>query len=263
MPGQSPNETFDLSRLNRQAVVRFGPGKRRRAFDHVKPVHLVLPLPQSPSGSEFPRVPKACRTGSEKVAVQRQNDSGIFEMILSIDKFTKREKRSLDHIVAVSRFVLVPFGRRKFLQQSIYLLGQGRRGNAFCEHSQPCSLALPLRAQSLAQVAQKSAPGTYFSQMGERLGTVWIVKREHRGLCEHIGCSQTGRVVGIALDFSRSSHMTFNQDTLGDSSQRHGRGEKQRLAWYNLFGRPNVGHDGLFGLARASGQTCQRQRCSH
>ena len=157
----------------------------------------------------------------------------------------------------------MPLGRRKFLQQSFDLIRQGRRRNGLGEQPQPHSLALTLGAQSLAQIAQKGAPGIDFPQMRERLGTVWIVKCQYRSLREHVGRTQTGRVFRIALDFSRSSHMTFNQDAFGHSPKRHGRGKKKRLAWHNLLGGSNIRHDGFSGLAGAACQTRQRQRGSH
>ena len=57
--------------------------------------------------------------------------------------------------------------------------------------------------------------------------------------------------------------MALRQHPVGDAAQRRRGGVKQRPARDQLLGLPHVRHDVLGGLARAGGQSGQRQRRAH
>ena len=67
----------------------------------------------------------------------------------------------------------------------------------------------------------------------------------------------------ISFHLGGPSHVVFDQHALGNTAQRIGRGEEERLAGNEFFGRGHVGHDGLVWLLRTSSQTGQRERCAH
>ena len=94
--------------------------------------------------------------------------------------------------------------------------------------------------------------------MAQHLGAIWIVETQYRSLNEGIRSAQRCRMLGIAFDFSRTSHMAFGDDTLAKAGKRHRRSEVERLTGYNLFRLRDV-RDDLFiwGSRRGAHATAQ------
>src|SRR5262249_19501484 len=95
------------------------------------------------------------------------------------------------------------------------------------------------------------------------LRSVRIVKRQKRSLGKNIRRTETCRMLRIAFNFDWPAFMTFNQETETVSGRSHTRGEDNRRARQQLFGRPNVRNN---FLRRSGGASCERgksERCRH
>ena len=78
-----------------------------------------------------------------------------------------------------------------------------------------------------------------------------------------IGRAKTDRMRRVALDFGGPAQVAFRENADSTARERHGRRIEQRLPWNQVFGLPDVGHDGFGGLLRTRGRSGQRQRGSH
>src|SRR5439155_6795014 len=114
-----------------------------------------------------------------------------------------------------------------------------------------------------AKRSQEGGIRAYLPEVCQCLGAVRIVEGEHRRLRKGIRSSETGGMVRIPLDFCRAPLVAFREDPSGDASERHCRGEIQRLSGKKLFRLANVGSDRLHWLSRTGAQTCQGKRSPH
>ena len=92
-------------------MIRLSSRRTRRALDHIQPTHLAgigITLL-----GEIARI--ACLTrksGGEKVGVQRDDHIGTIELVNRLDRLAEGHLRSRVNIVAIHRFVNMPFGLR-------------------------------------------------------------------------------------------------------------------------------------------------------
>ena len=68
---------------------------------------------------------------------------------------------------------------------------------------------------------------------------------------------------GVALDLGRPSLVALDEEPRGDAAERHGRGEEERLAGYEVFGLTDVRDDLFRGLPGARADTREGDRRAH
>ena len=107
-------------------MIRHGTGIGVGALDGVQPVHRRLPLPYPAPGGEIVRIAHAAGFTGQKVGIEGEDDRRLVEAILRLDVFAESQAGPRQRVAAVHRFVLMPLGRRKAVEQLLELVRQGR-----------------------------------------------------------------------------------------------------------------------------------------
>src|SRR5262249_51229081 len=108
----------------------------------------------------------------------------------------------------------------------------GLRQNAYAG-----ALVGALLSKRLTNRAERLLPGARLAETGHRLRAIGIVKGEDRRLMENARRAETGRVIGIAFDFSWSPLVAFDQQSDARAVQRHRRRKKKGPARYDFLRR--------------------------
>ncbi len=260
---QFARNILHLAGVHRQAMIGHGAGDGGGAFHGVEAVHFFHAGAQAAAISELARVAEPLRMSQEEVRVERENHPCFLEMVMRFHNFTEGHLRTVPGIVTQDGLILMPFGRRKFLQHSLDLCGKGGGSDCFRQNPHAGSVFRLLLFQRGIDGGQEGAPGTDVTGIQHGLGTVGIIEVKNRRLIKNTGCAEAGGVVGITFDFGGMTFVTFDEQAGGKSIVLHGGGKVEWLAQNKLFRLPDVGDNILNGLTGAGGQAGQRQRCPH
>ena len=100
----------------RQPVLGLRAGQRRRALDHVQPVHLLRIVGDAAAIGEIPRVPDHAGSETEEIGVERDDDVGLVEVIDGVARRARRLTEAQTSAVGRDRVVLVPARLRVVLE---------------------------------------------------------------------------------------------------------------------------------------------------
>ena len=114
----------------RQAMIRAGPGHRRRRLHDVQPVHLAAQLLDLRILLELAALVKRLHVANmsgpagQKVGIERQNHFSAFGAVDRVDVTPESKFSAFACAVADRRFPLMPFRLRILLQECLYLRGE-------------------------------------------------------------------------------------------------------------------------------------------
>ncbi len=165
----------------------------------------------------------------------------------------------------MNRLVDVPFGLGKRLCKSLSRLPERGRGYRFAQDADSVASFRTPFLQSASQGGQGLVPSPRASAVCDALRAIGIVQSQDRGLMIDARRAPACRMVGVAFNFCRPTHVTFDEQTDGRSCKRHGRRKKEGLACHNVARRMDVRNDlrqrGRFD--RTAAETGQRERRAH
>ena len=262
--GETPREPFDLRSLERQAMFRLRARQRRRAFDDVQAVHVLVVVGDAPPIGEVPGVAQRSDRGRrEEVRLEGQDDVRFVEVI---DRVRRRSVRLADagsRAVAADGIVLVPLRGRILLQRRRQQLRERRRRDGLTEDSETRSLDRLLCPERGLDRAHAGGPRAYFTAMGQRLRAIGIVEAEHGRLRDGVGGAEARGMIGVAFDLRRPAHVAFDQHGPGNPRDRNGAREEEGPSGDEIFGLTDVRDDLLGGLPRAGADPRERERRAH
>ena len=94
-------------------MVGHAAGNGGRGFNHIEPVHGRLLLAHASLVAELARVAYGCRSRTQKIGAQGEDDVGLLEAVNRIDILAKGQQRAPAHVIGVDGFVLMPLGLRE------------------------------------------------------------------------------------------------------------------------------------------------------
>src|SRR6267378_6503966 len=149
----------------------------------------------------------------------------------------------------------MPLAGWERFQERADLRAKRRRSNGWRQESQSSAARLHFLGKRDGQLVLELGPAPDASVMNFRLRAVRIVQPKDGCLCKRIACSQTGRMVRIALDLRGPRHVTFDQNSAGDAAERNRRRVEQRLAGDDMLRLADVRDDFLGGKLGAAGES--------
>ncbi len=190
--------TFYLSCLYTQPMVRLRSRRSRRALDRIEAAHVAGV--RIAALGEIARVTRHSReSGIEKIGVERNDHVRGVELVSGLNRLAEGHLRARVNIVAIDRLIEMPLGLRKFLEQLLLLVGQSWRRKVLRQNAQPRALLSLLRIQRILQRPNQLAPAGDVAEIGNVLRAVRIVQIENRGLRVNIGSTLARRDGGRCL----------------------------------------------------------------
>ncbi len=162
--------------------------------------------------------------------------------------------------MAAGGLPLVPAGARETGEKILELGRHRRRGDGAGEDPHALAAERLERAQPGSHLAHEGAPRPDPAVVDDRLGALRIVEGEDRGLVEDVRGAEAGRVIRVALDLRRPSHVALGEDAARVAAAGERRGEEERPAGDDVLRLLHVGDDRLGRLLGAAGQTRERER---
>src|SRR5436309_6434104 len=126
------------------------------------------------------------------------------------------------------------------MEDRLDLRSKSRRSNRWGENSQTSAFAFVLSFQRRIERRKKCAPRTDFPSFYNRLRAVGIIEVQNRRLMKSARRAETGRMLWIPFNFSRSAFMTFHEQARSIAVQLHCRGKIQRFAGNDFFGSLDI-----------------------
>ncbi len=123
----------------------------------------------APAGGKLSCVTKRAGRCREEVGIERKNSLRLVEVVNRVDWLTESHHRTRSRVVAICRFVLMPFCLGKLGQDFFQLRRDCWRRNRFCEESKTGALFRALFVQGRAHLAEKSSPGANLFSVGNCL----------------------------------------------------------------------------------------------
>ena len=96
-------------------MIRLRPRRRRRALDHVQPVHVAVGIAALGEVADVADISR--KTRIQKVGVERDDYVGLFKIVARLDRLAEGQLRAFEHVVAIDRLVHMPLGLRINLQE--------------------------------------------------------------------------------------------------------------------------------------------------
>ena len=256
-------EAFDLGATQRQAVVGGGAGGAGRALDHVQPVHVRRLAAHLAARGELAHEAQARRVRGDEVGLEAQDDVGLVEAVLRLDRLAEGEDRARARVVAAGRLPAHPLRLREAGEGARHLRGESGRGDAAGEEAQARAPSGLLLVERLPQGGPEVAPGPVLPHVEDGLRPVRVVEAQHVGLAEDVRRAQARRVVGVALDLGRPPLVALHEDPARVAIVARGGGEEEGPAQDELLRLPHVRQDLLRGLLRAGGEPGEGERGAH
>ena len=97
---------FDFRGTHRQAMVGLTAGVGRRALNRVEADHLLFELGIAPRRKLTRVINEPGITAGEEIAVERENDLGLLQVVTGFDVIAERHHRTGAHVVAIHRLPL-------------------------------------------------------------------------------------------------------------------------------------------------------------
>ena len=122
-----------------------------------------------------------------------------------------------------------------------------------------CAIRSLRGIQYFTDFSLQDLPATRFATTSNHLTAIRIIQIQYGTLHLRIRGAMTGRVLGIAIDLGRTSHVALRQQARRITILSEGRSKKQRFTGNNLLRRVHVGNNqflGLLGTTSHSGQGC-------
>ena len=178
------------------------------------------------------------RSAVGKIGIEGDDDVRLVEVIDGVDVAAERHAHPFTNIVATHRFPLMPLESRILRKELPDLRAERRRRHGLRQQSQ-CAGAL----EGSLQCPDEFTPRGDFAEVPDDLRAVGIVEAKNRRLHEGIGCTETRRMIGIALDLRRPSHVALDEDAGAESAERHRAREEHRLSGNQIFGLLGIRDD--------------------
>jgi hypothetical protein len=202
--------------------------------------------------------------GVEEIALDGEDRLRRIELQHGVDRAAERQRRAGAHIVAGLGVPAVPAQRGKALAERGELRGEGRRGGGAAEEAEPLAAALGEFVRAQRQRLGEGAGGGDAALPQDRRRAVRVVEVENAGLREDAGRAEARRVLRIALDLDRPSHLVDEQDPRRVAVAGEGGGEGARQAGDDARRRLDIGHRLVRRRRRsAAGDAAERQRGAH
>ena len=258
-------EGLQLGGRQGEAMVRHGTGRAGSALGHVEAVHLGVVLPRAPLRHEIAGVTHAGRALGEKIALQRQHDLRLREVVSDREILTECPSSALTGQIRAGGLPLDEAGLGQGLLQAAHLSHQGRRDQGRRHHGQPGPLQGTQGVQGLLHLAAERVPAAGNVQVERDLRAIGIVELQDRGLREEIGATEARRMLGITLDLGGTPHVALDQQTDGESGARlrHGGREIETATRDDFLGLLYIGNDLLQRLAATGVEPGQGQGGTH
>ena len=260
---ETAREPFDVGRTDRQPVLRLRSGQRRRALDHVKPIHPLRVVGHPPAVGKVTGVADHRRADTEKIGVERHDDVGLVEVVDGVAGRAGRLTQAQPSTIGRDRIILMPMGLRVVLENCCDQFRERRRRNRFGQNPQPRPLGRLLHGKRRLDGGLKGAPGTYLAAIGHGLRPIGIVEAEDGGLREHVGGPKARRMLRISFNFGRPAHMAFDQNRSRDAAERNRARKEQRPARHQILWLTDIRNDLLGRLSRARPDARERERRAH
>src|SRR5262245_40782738 len=100
--------------------------QRRRAFDGVKSIHLVLACQDASPYGKIVRIADTTRDTGEEIGIERKNHLSFINVMNGMDRVTKGQACTGALVIAPHRLVLMPLRRREEAQERTQLKRQSR-----------------------------------------------------------------------------------------------------------------------------------------
>ncbi len=113
---RAARKSFDIRGPDRQPVLGLRPRQRRRALDHVEPIHLLRVVGDAAAIGEIPRVAHHRGPEPEEIGVERDDDVGLVEVVDRVARRAGRLAEAQPSAIGRDWIVLMPRGLRVFLQ---------------------------------------------------------------------------------------------------------------------------------------------------
>jgi hypothetical protein len=221
----------------------------------------VLAVPADPAlGREVAGVAHGSGAGGQHVAVERQHDIRLGEVVARLDQLAEGLLGSGTHRVATGGLPLVALDLRIRPQHALPERLERRRRRRSGEHADTDTLERDLGVEVRLERRLERAPGARALELEDRLRAVGIVERQDRGLGDRVGRAEARGVLRVAFDLRRPPHVALGEHRLEIAEHRHRRGEEQRPAGEDLLRLLDVGDDLLERLLGAGGEAGERQR---
>ena len=244
-------------------MLGLGACQRRRALDHVQPIHLLRVVGDAAAVGEVPRVANHRRADSEEIGVERDDDIGLVEVVDGLAGRARRLTQAQASAIAGDWIVLMPMRLRVVLKNRREELGQRGRGDRLGQNPETGAPSRLLAGQRRSDGCLKCGPRSDLTPVGDRLRPIRVVQAKYGGLRQDVGRPQTRRMLGISFDFRRTAHVALDEDRPRDAAERDGAGEKQGPAGNEVLRLADVGNDVLGRLPRAGANAGERERCAH
>jgi hypothetical protein len=157
----------------RPPVIRLRSRRRRRALDHIQPVHLAVGIAALGEVADVADISR--KTRIQEVGVERDDYIGLFKIVARLDRLAEGQLRAFEHVVAIHRLVHVPLGLRIHLKQAAKLIGERGRRNGRRENADARALQCLLRAERAANRGEKRLPRALVAHRSHALRAVRIV----------------------------------------------------------------------------------------
>src|SRR5271168_5517743 len=96
-------------------MIRLSPGRRRRALDHIQPVHVAIGIAALGEVADVADIPR--KTRIQEVGVERDDYVGLLKIVARLDGLSEGQLRAFEHVVAIDRLINMPLRLRINLQE--------------------------------------------------------------------------------------------------------------------------------------------------
>ena len=243
-------------------MIRLEASHRRHALDDVHAVHRFAGFVAMALGVRgCQRQKSRMRDAAQEIRVERENDVGVFQLVLRVGVAAESRLGGGHRGVAIDRLPLDQFRGWVFGLDLLPLRSQRWRSDGLAEEIDSLSSAALLHRRRECFLEVRPLAG--LPAQAYLLGAVRIVEIEQGGLGKRVRLALGHGVVGVAIYLDGAECVRLHQHR--NCARRKGecRGEVHRLAEDEVLGLLDVGEDRLVGLLGASSKPGQRQRRTH
>jgi hypothetical protein len=260
--GQGQGESLEVGAAKPQPVVGHAPGDAEARLHHVEPVQSRGVAGLAAVGDAEVLV-DGVGPGLEEVGVEGEDDVGLLDGVVRLERLAEGERGAVVHRVARGRAPSVEFRPREALGDGLpERPGQQRAGRSGEEAQSGAAVLVPRRRADAHRLA-KPAPAPAGAALLEHPGAKRIIESRQLGLCMRTGGAAGDGVAGIALHLHRPPFPAGGQDAQGQPVLQQGGGVVERVTGNHPVGRLVVGEDLLHRLLGAGGEPGQGHRGPH